>query len=106
MLNDATRLRLLALIHQEGRLCVCEGVFALDMLQPRVSRHLLTLRESGLLVSSRHAQWVFYSINPDLLEWQQQVLAGALVGIQAEKIIEQDRMRLKKMQDRPFLNAA
>lgn len=101
ILSDETRLRALALISQEGELCVCELVAALELSQPKISRHLGALRESGLVVARRDAQWVFYGPNPALPDWQQQVISGALDGIRDEPVLKQDKTRLARMLDRP-----
>ncbi len=102
MLSDGTRLRALSLMGREGEVCVCELVYALELSQPKVSRHMLALRDAGLVVSNRRAQWVFYSIHPELSEWKQQVLSGALTGIKNEMVIMQDKKRLNQMKDRPL----
>ena len=106
MLSDETRLRALALMEREGEVCVCELVHALELSQPKISRHMLALRDAGLVVSNRQAQWVFYAINPDLSAWQQQAVSAALTGIKDEKIVKQDEKRLKQMKDRPLRTAA
>lgn len=101
MLADQTRLRALALMQDQGELCVCELVAALDLSQPKISRHLAALRDAGLLTSRRDAQWVFYHLNPSLPDWQQQVVTAALTGISGEPVLKQDAMRLHNMQSRP-----
>lgn len=101
MLGDQTRLRALSLMQDAGELCVCELVAALDLSQPKISRHLAALRDAGLLTSRRDAQWVFYHIDTALPEWQQQVLAWALFGIKDEAVLKQDAKRLTAMQNRP-----
>ena len=101
MLGDQTRLRALALMQDQGELCVCELVAALDLSQPKISRHLAALRDAGLLTSRRDAQWVFYHFNPSLPEWQQQVVTAALNGIRDEPVLKQDTTRLNKMKNRP-----
>ncbi|MBN2041577.1 MAG: metalloregulator ArsR/SmtB family transcription factor [Spirochaetes bacterium] len=59
-LADITRLRLLnLLIHFE--LNVNEIVSVMGMGQPRISRHLKILLDSGLLNSRRDGLWIFYS---------------------------------------------
>jgi ubiquinone/menaquinone biosynthesis C-methylase UbiE len=59
-LSDNTRLRLFnILIHYE--LNVNEIVSVLGMSQPRISRHLKVLLESGLVSSRRDGLWIFYS---------------------------------------------
>lgn len=106
MLSDATRLRALSLIEQEGSICVCELVYALELSQPKISRHLLALRDAGLVVSHRQAQWVFYTINPVLADWQQQVLSAAMAGLNNEQLIRDDKKRLDQMNERPQRVAA
>ena len=106
MLGDQTRLRALALMQDQGELCVCELVAALDLSQPKISRHLAALRDAGLLTSRRDAQWVFYHITPTLPDWQQQVVSAALTGIKDEAILKQDATRLQDMKNRPERCAA
>ncbi len=101
MLADETRLRAMALMQAQGELCVCELVAALDLPQPKISRHMTALRNAGLLTSRRDAQWVFYALDPDLPDWQHQVVNGALTGVQDEPILKQDAARLKNMNNRP-----
>ncbi len=98
-LADETRLRCLALLHQEGKLCVCELTYALDMLQPKISRHLAQLRQTNLLIDSREGQWVYYRINPNLPEWVRAVLTAAAKETADEQ--HQDGERLKTMPGRP-----
>ena len=76
-LSDQTRLTCLMLIQQEGELCVCELMEALQESQPKISRHLAHLRKSNLLSDRRQGQWVFYSINPSLPEWAADILNTA-----------------------------
>ncbi len=106
MLSDETRLRALALMQRVGEMCVCELVYALELSQPKISRHLLALRDAGLVLSNRQAQWVFYSINPDLASWQRQALLAAMEGIKNDLAVKQDRQRLNQMKDRPQRDAA
>jgi len=63
------------LIQQEGELCVCELMEALQESQPKISRHLAQLRKFDLLSDRRQGQWVFYSINPSLPEWASEILS-------------------------------
>lgn len=79
-LADETRLICTLLICREGEVCVCELVDALEQSQPKISRHLAQLRHCGLLVDRRKGQWVFYSINPELPEWAQKIIAEASRG--------------------------
>ncbi len=57
--GDATRLRLLLLL-REAELTVSELTQILGQSQPRISRHLKLLCESGLIERFKEGAWVFY----------------------------------------------
>lgn len=65
-LGDETRLRILNLL-TNTELCVCEIQYSLDITQSNTSRHLKTLSDVGLVISSKKAQWVAYKINDSIL---------------------------------------
>ncbi len=100
-LSDNTRLRCIVLLHQQGRLCVCELTEALALSQPKISRHLANLRQCGLLADSREGQWVFYQINPQLPDWVLPLLDNMLIAAETQPWFAQDRLRLQKMNNRP-----
>ncbi len=58
-LADETRLRIFNLLLKH-ELNVNDIVAALDLGQPRVSRHLKILSDAGLVISRRDGSWVFY----------------------------------------------
>lgn len=59
--GEVTRLRLLALL-AECEITVSELVHILGQSQPRVSRHLKLLVESGLVERHREGAWAFFNI--------------------------------------------
>jgi ubiquinone/menaquinone biosynthesis C-methylase UbiE/DNA-binding MarR family transcriptional regulator len=61
---EATRLRLLAVLAGSD-LTVTELTQVLQQSQPRVSRHLKTLCDAGLLTRSQEGAWVFYRLADD-----------------------------------------
>jgi len=63
---EPTRRAALALLWDGGEHCVCELMARLDASQSRMSRHMKVLREAGLVLDRRDAQWVRYRRNPDL----------------------------------------
>jgi ArsR family transcriptional regulator, arsenate/arsenite/antimonite-responsive transcriptional repressor len=68
-LGDPARLKIVSMVAEAGELCVCKIVEDLDMMgQPAVSHHLSKLRYSGLLRARKQGQWVYYSLNVDVLE--------------------------------------
>ncbi|EXF93153.1 MULTISPECIES: metalloregulator ArsR/SmtB family transcription factor [Pseudomonas] len=98
-LADDTRSRIALLIAKEGELCVCELTAALDLSQPKISRHLAQLRSHGLLADRRQGQWVFYRLHPQLSPWVVTLLHGALAANGAW--LGTDVARLQAMDDRP-----
>ena len=76
MLSDETRLRCLILIAREERVSVGELCIALDQSQPKISRHLAILRQSGVLLDERVGQWVYYRVNSELPGWMRKVITG------------------------------
>lgn len=77
-LAEETRLKSLLLMQKLGELCVCDLMEALNLSQPKVSRHLAELRKHGLVLDERRGKWIYYQINPDLEPWVKQVLALTL----------------------------
>ena len=64
---DETRLRILdQLAH--GEQCVCDLSGALEAGQSRLSFHLKTLKDVGLLIDRREGRWIYYALNPDTIE--------------------------------------
>lgn len=100
-LADTTRLRCLLLIASNRELCVCELVHALDMSQPKISRHLKLLRDSGLVADRRERIWVHYRIAPDLPGWVATVIQATVESNANEAPFAVDARRLSAMPDRP-----
>ncbi len=99
-LADPIRLRALALIAKHGELCVCEVVAALDLPQPKVSRHLAVMRDAGLLRDRRDAQWVLYALSPDMPAWISATIRAAVTGVENDPLHNKDSKRLARA-DRP-----
>ena len=74
-LSEDTRLKCLLLITLKGELCVCDLISALQLSQPKISRHLAELRKCGILSDQRRGKWVFYQLNNSLPKWAFEVLA-------------------------------
>ncbi len=78
-LAEETRLKSLLLISLKGKLCVCDLTQALQLSQPKVSRHLSALKQCGLLEDERRGKWVFYGLSRELPEWARGVLAETVL---------------------------
>ena len=101
MLADSTRLRCLLLMQADGELCVCELTHALNLSQPKISRHLAHLREAGVLVARRNGTWMNYRINPALQGWALGILQSTLDGVRETEPFVSDRKVLDSMSGRP-----
>jgi protein-tyrosine-phosphatase/DNA-binding transcriptional ArsR family regulator len=98
-LSDSLRLAVLLLIEEEHELCVFELVEALAQSQPKISRHLATLRDSGLVTVRKQGSWVYYAMAPNLPNWINHVLRTTRLGNPA--YIHNPQRRLAAMTDRP-----
>ncbi len=96
---DEFRLSALLLIRDQGPLCVCELTEAFDAPQPKVSRHLATLKDTGLLETERRGQWIYYSLSPQIPSWLVRVLDETASSNRG--LIQQAQERLLVMADRP-----
>ncbi|MDP2063157.1 MAG: metalloregulator ArsR/SmtB family transcription factor [Phaeovulum sp.] len=65
-LAEPTRLAAVRILWDGSEHCVCELMKRLGTSQSRMSRHMQVLRQAGLVVDRRDAQWVRFRIDPDL----------------------------------------
>ena len=78
-LSDETRLRIVGKL-LSGEQCVCNLTDALGAGQSRLSFHLKTLKDAGLVVDRRDGRWIHYSLNHQALSE-----IGVVLGALAEK---------------------
>jgi len=93
-LSDETRLNLVLLLREKGELCVCELTSILRESQPKISRHLAILRDSGLLIDRRDGKWIHYRLSPHMPAW------AAAVIEQAYQCQRDDILRLSQQVER------
>ena len=72
-LADRIRLDVVALL-LDGERCVCELMAALDLAQSRLSWHLKTLSDAGIITGRREGRWNYYSLNKDALSETKELL--------------------------------
>jgi len=66
-LGEPTRLKILKLLSVRP-MYVCELKSVLQMSQPRISQHLRTMKEAGLLAEKKEAQRIFYSLQIEYID--------------------------------------
>jgi ArsR family transcriptional regulator, arsenate/arsenite/antimonite-responsive transcriptional repressor len=72
-LSDPTRLQILAMLRY-GERCVCDLTEALESGQSRLSFHLKTLKDAGLVEDRREGRWSYYRLVDGALEGLQEQL--------------------------------
>jgi len=74
-LSDETRLQIIDRL-SDGEQCVCDLTDLLETGQSRLSFHLKTLKDAGILKDRREGRWVYYSLNPEAVEGMEQFISG------------------------------
>lgn len=103
LLSDETRVRCLLLISREHELCVCELTEALEESQPKISRHLAKLRQSGVLIDERKGQWIKYRVSEQLPGWMRKIIESLRASNCLKQEYQKDIDRLAAMQNRPSI---
>lgn len=62
--GNAVRMKILILLKEEKRLCVCDLAEVLEMKIPAVSQHLRKMKDANLVLTEREGTTIFYFINP------------------------------------------
>jgi ArsR family transcriptional regulator len=75
-LSDEIRLEVVQLL-LNGERCVCDLMDDLQMAQSRLSWHLKTLSDAGIISGRREGRWIYYSLHADVIA-EARTLLGAL----------------------------
>ncbi|HCL63574.1 MAG TPA: transcriptional regulator [Rhizobium sp.] len=84
-LAEPTRLAAVSILWDGSEHCVCELMKRLDATQSRMSRHMQTLKQAGLVVDRRDAQWVRYRLNPAMPSEIRAVLEAVIAAAKPEE---------------------
>ena len=82
--GNKVRLKILFLLYQEQRLCVCDISDILGMTISSVSQHLRKLKDRNLINSEKEAQTIYYSMTTEF----QKLLQPFFKLIEDNKILE------------------
>jgi DNA-binding transcriptional ArsR family regulator len=63
--GNNTRLKILFLLYEEKRLCVCDLSDILSMNISAISQHLRKLKDRQMIETERQAQTIFYSVTEE-----------------------------------------
>lgn len=65
LVGNKVRLKILYLLYDESRLCVCDLSDILAMNISAISQHLRKLKDRNLIETEREAQTIFYSLTTE-----------------------------------------
>ena len=66
-LAEPTRLSMIAALWAaDAPVCICDFTATFDLSQPTISHHMSKLKGAGLVESTKHGIWVYYSLREDL----------------------------------------
>ncbi|GAB2545465.1 ArsR/SmtB family transcription factor [Rufibacter soli] len=87
-LSDTSRIRVLYLLLRNKELCIADLELVLDFTQTKTSRHLIYLKNTGLVSYRKQDQWAFYYIKDEMMDFLQQMFG----------YMEKDQQLLKDQQ--------
>jgi len=82
--GNSVRLKILFMLYEEKRLCVCDLSDILGMTISAVSQHLRKLKDRKLIHSDKEAQTIFYSLTKEYEE----MLKPFFIILDENKILE------------------
>ncbi|WP_205504641.1 ArsR/SmtB family transcription factor [Rufibacter psychrotolerans] len=74
-MSDVSRIRVLNLLLRNKELCIADLELVLDFTQTKTSRHLIYLKNTGLVTYRKQDQWAFYYIKDEMLDFLQQMFS-------------------------------
>lgn len=108
-LSEEPRVRILHLLQQNKELSISDLEHILDFTQTKTSRHLIYLKNSGLVGSRRVDQWIFYYILEEAQEIIQQIFkfiqkdANLIKDQEVYQILHSNReLAINKIQNNPY----
>ncbi|MCH7785293.1 MAG: winged helix-turn-helix transcriptional regulator [Bacteroidetes bacterium] len=84
LVGNNVRLRILFLLYEEKRLCVCDLSDILGMNVSAISQHLRKMKDRKLIHSEKEAQTIYYAITTEYIE----LLKPFFIILAKKKILE------------------
>lgn len=98
ILSDENRLRIINLL-KEHSLCVGEIQTILNITQSNASKHLEKLKNVGLIIYKKDAQWIYYKVNSEKLVEYPFVKQLLFADIKNNSIFQEDLNKLNKYKE-------
>jgi len=68
LIADKNRMRILNILYNKNKTCVCVLEDILNLNQSNLSRHLNRLKKAGIIIGEKRVQWVDYEISEKFLK--------------------------------------
>ncbi len=91
--SDISRLRILNLIFTNGEMCITDLERILEFTQTKTSRHLVYLKNAGILSSRKLNQWVFYHLKDEVYD----IIKLILQFLMRDPVLNQDQQLFKTL---------
>jgi len=91
-LSDESRIRILWLLHHNKELCISDIELVLDFTQSKTSRHLIYLKNSGIVSSRKVNNWALYYIVDEVSD-----LIGQIFGYLKDQSLQNDLETFKAL---------
>lgn len=90
---DESRLRILNLVFSNGEMCITDLEQILEFTQAKTSRHLIYLKNAGIVTFRRYNHWVFYQVKDEVYEIIKQIFQF----LQKDQQLEKDQQLYKTL---------
>jgi ArsR family transcriptional regulator len=90
---DESRLRILNLIFENGEMCIADLERILEFTQAKTSRHMIYLKNAGILTFRRYNHYVFYQLKDEVYEIINQILQF----IRRDQVLQRDQQVYKTL---------
>ncbi len=71
--SDESRIRIVHLLFKNKEMCISDIEMVLDFTQTKTSRHLIYLKNAGLVDAKKVDQWTYYSIKEEVSEFVEMI---------------------------------
>jgi ArsR family transcriptional regulator, arsenate/arsenite/antimonite-responsive transcriptional repressor len=108
-LSEEPRVRILHLLMNQRELSISDLELILDFTQTKTSRHLIYLKNAGLVGSRRVDQWIFYYVLDEAFDIIQQIFkfiqkdSNLIKDQEVYQILYSNReLAINKIQNNPY----
>lgn len=91
--SDESRVRILHLIYKNKEMCISDLEHILEFTQTKTSRHLIYLKNSGILNTRKQDQWVFYYLKDEVYE----IIGQIFSFLNKDQTLQHDQQVYKTM---------